>query len=282
MSPKRRQARYFCFWENPEAREVAGLFYHNMSHTDEDGSYRIPVLPGRGLITVRDQGRDRYIMGVGIEKIKGGRLRPGADFLNTSPHHLIPTNYHVLVEISPKPGDESITCDVALVRGRSLKGRMLDPDGRPLDGVRVLGLNEWGYWLNTGAEFTVESLQPNKRRVLHFMHDKKKLAGYVVLRGDEKTPLEVRLKPWCTLTGRLVALQGEPVAGANVGCGSLYVQTGKDGRFRIEGLVDGVKFDLSVTKDDYVRHVIGGEPKGLTIKAGETKDLGDLCVKPAE
>jgi hypothetical protein len=164
--------------------------------------------------------------------------------------------------------------------GRSLKGTVLDPDGKPLDGVRVDGVKDMGGWVYTGAEFTVESLQPNKQRLLQFVHDVKGLSGHVVLRGDEKAPLTVRLQPSCKLTGRLVTLEGEPVAGANVRCGVLGARTGEDGRFRIGGLAPGLKYNLDITKGFYGRPIAGPEPKDFTIKSGETKDLGDLKIKP--
>jgi RNA polymerase sigma factor (sigma-70 family) len=272
---------YFYFWEeNPDAKELLDLYPFNMGHTEEDGCYRIPALPGRGLITVR--AADHYIMGVGVERIKGGRVEGSPDFLSTVPYHVIPTNYHALTEILPKSSDESITCDVQLISGRSLKGKVLDPDGKPLNGVRVAGLKDMGYWSNSDAEFTVESLQPNKPRLLQFEHDGRKLSGSLSLSGNEKGPLSIRLQPWGTLTGRLITTQGEPLDGARISCGALSVQTGKDGRFRIEGLAAGLKYDLFITKGFYVRYVEGSEPKGLTIKAGETKDLGELKIKPVE
>jgi hypothetical protein len=44
----------------------------------------------------------------------------------------------------------------------------------------------------------------------------------------------------------------------------------------------GLKYDLFVTKSNIVQNIAGGEPKVLTVGAGETKDLGDLTVKPME
>lgn len=243
-----------------------------------------PVTTGADArFCIRGIGRERVAdLRIDGPAITSQAIHGSSDFLNTSPCHCIPTNYHALADISSKSGDESITCDVQLVSGRSLKGKVLDPDGKPLNGVRVAGLKDMGYWLNTDAEFTVESLHPNKSRLLQFVHDDRKLSGFLVLRGDEKDPISVRLQLWGTLTGRLITHQGEPLAGMNVNCGGLSTQTGKDGRFRIEGLAVGRKYDLLITKDAYVRNIVGGGPKDLTIKAGETKELGDLQVKPRE
>jgi hypothetical protein len=273
------RVEYFCFDENPNADEVTQLFYHNSRSTEQDGSYRIPVFPGRGLIAVRAF-QDHYVMRVGGDKIKDSNSKRTSGMFSTVPYRCFAGNFHSLTEISPQSGDEAITCDVTLLRGRSLKGTVLDPDGKPLDGVSAAGLKDMGYWLNTGAKFTVESLQPNKPRLLQFVHEGKKLAGYVSLRGDEITPLTVRLQPWGTLTGRLLTLEGDSLAGANVTCGARSSQTGKDGHFRIEGLAAGLKYNLFITKEFYVRHIDGKEPKDLTFKAGETKVLGDLKIKP--
>jgi hypothetical protein len=51
----------------------------------------------------------------------------------------------------------------------------------------------------------------------------------------------------------------------------------KEGKFRIEGLVPGLKYNLSVVKKG---RIVGYAFQDYTIKSGENKDLGD--VKPGE
>jgi hypothetical protein len=237
-------------------------------------------------------------MGVGADNIKGPRDRDQLDVFITAPSICFSGNFHSLVEIDPQAGEESITCDVMLDPGRSLKGKVLGPDGKPLAGARVSGLKDMGYWENDplpGAGFTVESLTPNKSRLLQFMHKGKKLSGSLALRGDEKGPLQVRLQRWGTLTGRLVTPEGEPLTGVRVDCrtavkrdGSItyeysqQVPPAKDGRFRIEGLTSGLEYELSVAKGVYTLEIAGEKWKKLTIESGATKDLGELKVKPME
>ncbi len=137
---------------------------------------------------------------------------------------------------------------------------------------------------------------PNKPRLLQVVHEGKKLAGFLRLRGDEKGTLQVRLERCGTLTGRLVTPDGKPMARASVYCyasekhhNGLYyeslqpfVQPEKSGRFSIERLAPGLKYELIVVKRPFELEIVGGRPKELTIKSGETKDLGDVKIKPPE
>src|SRR5262249_27079513 len=134
------------------------------------------------------------------------------------------------------------------------------------------------------SEFTEWGIDPYKpkRRVVEFVHDARKLAGFLVLRGDEKGPLQVRLEPWGEVTGRLLTPRGEPLPGVEVSCRAGNAYPDKDGRFRIEGLTPGRDYTLYVSKEGLGLEFVGGGPKDLTLKAGETKDLGDLRVKEVE
>jgi hypothetical protein len=247
------------------------------------------VLPGHGLIAVRAYNK-RYVKGAGADRIKGPRSRRETDLFGTTPYLCHAKNFHALVEIDPKSGEESIACDVTLTPGRTRTGTVLGPDGEPLAGAQAdsVGVD--------GSGFTVEGLKSDERRLIHFVHEDKKLSGYLIVRGDENGPLQVRLKRWGTFTGRLVTPLGDPLTGVSVDCWpekkhtgraipnvEFTVFPGKDGRFRIEGLIASVKYELGVaTKEGIGLDIIDGNSKDLTIESGETKDLGDLQVKPME
>jgi hypothetical protein len=96
----------------------------------------------------------------------------------------------------------------------------------------------------------------------------------------------VRLQKCATITGRLVDEDGRPVGAwingyihrgqLNVtgGVGLGITQSGKDGQFRIEGVIPGLKIGLWAGKNIsyYDQHLV---PE-LTLGAGEVRDLGDL------
>src|SRR5205085_4249038 len=57
------------------------------------------------------------------------------------------------------------------------------------------------------------------------------------------------------------------------------VRTDKDGRFRIEGLAGGLNYRLQVLSGMFALSPEGKQAEPVTLKPGETKDLGELRVK---
>ena len=111
------------------------------------------------------------------------------------------------------------------------------------------------------------------------------------MRGDEKGPLSVKLVPWGVLRGRLVGPDGLPrpkveLTLSRFGDRLYDVDSGfhptrsfvtdKDGKFQIEGLIAGLKYEMSVMKDGAI---VGRVFTGLTVKSGETRDLADVQVR---
>jgi hypothetical protein len=147
----------------------------------------------------------------------------------------------------------------------------------------------------------VTGLEKGKTRLLQFVHFEKKLAGSLVVKGDDKGPVTVKLAAAGTLTGRLVTPEGEPVkdgqlmalrgpigepdaAEENPAVGSLPadIHPDKDGKFRIQGVIPGLTYNLGYIKGNYLHRLGGAAGSKLMIKPGETKHLGDVVVKPVE
>jgi RNA polymerase sigma factor (sigma-70 family) len=283
---------YYCFRDNPHSKDLPQGFAANSTggRNREDGSFRIVALPGRGLIAVQVAHNSRYVPGVGAASIKGPRVNFGLECFDTVPFPLQIGNMNTIAEINPKPGEESITCNLVVVPavpGQSLTGALLGPDGKSLCDVESAGAQV------EGGHFTVENLEPNQQRLILFRHEDKKLAGFLIVKGDDKGPLKVRLEQWGTLIGKVVTTEGDSLAGiGSVECvvstikhrGSVpHLDTkcllGKGGQFRIEGLTPGLTYELRVGKQGYAVDIVSGKSQDLTVKAGQTVDLGVVRVK---
>ncbi len=172
--------------------------------------------------------------------------------------------------------------DLLLQRGRSLTVTVLGADGKPLTGNQVAGLGdtEVGRWETPSPEastYTIHSLDPGKGRTLRFLNRKQRLTGELVLRGDETKPQTITLQPWGELTGRIVDEDGQP---SNAG-DELYTENfpgelpaiGKNGRFRVEGLIPGKSYTLQLLRQGMGISFVVTDVK---VGPGEIKDLGDV------
>src|SRR5262249_22981426 len=143
------------------------------------------------------------------------------------------------------------------------------------------GADHWAIVPSEGSNYRIRGLKPGKVRVLSFLDEKKRLAGELTLHGDETTPQRVTLQPWGTLVGRVVDADGEPLGEGflyPVRFPSSFPKVGKDGRFRVEGLVAGksYRFDLLSNAG---RRFGGNVTMDVKVGAGEIKDLGDVVPR---
>jgi RNA polymerase sigma factor (sigma-70 family) len=273
--PVRAYVDYFVYLDNASLEAVPDLELETFHFTEADGSFGCVGLPGPGLLAARAYS-DCYVFATGIEKFK---RKPERGFLYTKPHYAVPINYHIVAEISPTEGT-SLTHDLRLDRGRSLTVIALGPDGKPLTDMKIAGLKDMGYWETPppdASTHTMIALRAGKGRTLTFLNEKNQLVGQLILRGDETQPQKVTLQPWGVLTGRVVKANGDPwgeceISGVNLPTDRAKV--GKDGRFRIEGLIPNQAYDLRVlSKGSQLEGFIA---RGLMVRPGETTDLHDV------
>jgi len=129
-----------------------------------------------------------------------------------------------------------------------------------------------------------------------FGHEARKIVGSVVLNDEDMrsaSPLEIKLVPAGTLTGRLVDDDGLPWAGAKLHFSTLdqdgrnfpesngMIVADAEGRFRVEGFVPGVQTLLFLEAGDRPNVFLdGGEALGKpALSLGEVRDLGDVKAK---
>jgi RNA polymerase sigma factor (sigma-70 family) len=201
-----------------------------------------------------------------------------------------------VLDLAPDAG--TVKYDLFVERGATRTLHIEDADGKRLKGTTVAGVTAtWPAVLTIkDANCTIFALDPKKPRRVFFLHAKRKLTGTLLLRGDEKEPVVVRLGQADPVIGRLLTSDGQPLAGADIYLNwndavgnQLYgginkrprVRTDKDGHFRFEGIVPELKFKLGIIRGETI--FLGDPPIGVRqAKAGEPLDLGDIRVKPAQ
>ncbi len=195
-----------------------------------------------------------------------------------------------ILPIDPKEGSGPIERAAKLSPSLIAAITVLGPDGRPLAGGRAWGADAGSSWSRPlpEADFRATGLDPLRPRKLVVRHDARRLAGQAVVPGPK--PATITLQPWATARGRLVDAAGKPRPGLRLfppGPGRAdpadavatdWAQTDAEGRFRLEGLVPGLRHRMAVLVDGSFN--TGSTLfEGLILRAGEDRDLGDVRVE---
>jgi RNA polymerase sigma factor (sigma-70 family) len=282
---------------------------HTMRGTDQDGRFRLVVIPGPGVLMVQahsgeshdgqylnpyqlatfdEEGRKHVeVMEDGV----GGYFAAAGNALEPL------GNENAIKYIDLAENTAAVSHDLYLHRGKTATVILQDQDGQPLTEGIVSGMAaKWPITFTLKkAECTVYALDPQKPRTLVFYHPVRKLGGSLSVRGDEPGPLTAKLLPTGTVIGRILDADGQPIAGADVGvsyqtnAGSELerflrpqrepIRTDKDGRFRLDGVVPEVKFSLSLRQGP--TFLVGKPRIGVkNVQTGQTLDLGDRRTEP--
>ncbi len=301
--PVRGTVTYHAFADNPHLKNITALDYPRGRYTNEDGSFAVTGLPGPGALSFLADEDDYLKVGPPAD----WKLQPG---VNTAPPLA-----HALVRIDPSEKDgQAARFEIALEPAATVKASVVDPDGQPLKGYYVAGLTgsprvhsssmlpQWS------ATCTFRGLDVRRPRTVVVFSPEKKLAAVQVVRGDEAAPLRIPLRPLSSLTGRVVGADGSPRAGLRVaatlsrtgeGADRLPIQlffagkrwlaslqpkatTGADGKFRLDGLLPGVRYTLAVHEGEADDNLLLRRDGVSPPEAGRNKDLGDVVLKPVE
>jgi RNA polymerase sigma factor (sigma-70 family) len=308
--PRGAEAAYWPIHPNSHVREVPGYAPvggsgpYNEAVLQDDGTYLLGVLPGPGAVVVRTAEKSYRPACVDPEtffdvqaKRKPGEGMIYGDRINLSMATgdgwvgMPQSQFSAIVLLNPPDDSGPIVGEAVLERDPKPEVRVLGPDGRPMDGITAEG---------DGAEATktpgvaiVSGLNPARPKRFHFRHAGSKLVGFLLARGDEAEPYTVRLRPWGTITGRLVDAQGKPRPRAYLmtsdwgeamndpGRGILQdVRTDDQGRFRIEGLVPGQSYTASAVGEEAMQSGFGVVIDRVVLNPGEARDLGDVRARP--
>lgn len=250
------------------AEGVAGPVAANLTRTSD------PVIlylrpAGRMEVTVVDAARGRAVEGATVE-LRGADVQTGTTDLDgvAKIGPIIPGSYR-LATLAPGYATEYSTVNIdaetlfrtriALRRGASVGGRVIDSSGRPVSGAQVVfeGVAEWsqradpardGVVTGTDGEFRFQALPAGSFR-LTARHEGYAPGHSAIVSLDGKTAVEgveIALGTGAVIRGRVVSLEDQPIAGATIRIGSdvqsvlpggqRQLYSDEKGRFEARGL----------------------------------------------
>jgi hypothetical protein len=260
--------------------------------------FEVTVPPGGGMIVGRVLDTRGQFVRAHLRKEDKGKTGS-----------MIPMEAFQAYKIVDVPADaKEFSVDLELVRGLSRKGKVVDPDGKPITGIVCSGLDPvfWrAFQVLEGATFEAKGLDPEFPRPILFAHQGRKLTGRIDLQGDPSpnlAPVEVRLHPAGTVKGRFVDEDGLPLAGVRIGLATNdfvnrtmptagrtatiwpadeVFTTDADGRFEVVGFFPGAKAGIGIVRDGRPdrRYQLNKALYNLILGPGEVRDIGTVTMK---
>jgi beta-lactamase regulating signal transducer with metallopeptidase domain/protocatechuate 3,4-dioxygenase beta subunit len=276
---------YTPFRSNEFVRKYQLGFYSDyrtfpVGFTDAEGHFRVPVIPGPGMIQLRCTAGD-YCFNFGKEKIK-----EFSDPKSVLYAALRTGGFHSVCGIDVAPDAHEAKIELPVDPGQNVTLRFVDASGKALTGIETYGLRfdriavpGQGRSYTPGDSAVVYALSPNERRELWL---KQRSSGLSRLLQFTPKPQEAErvivLERAAVVTGRVVSPEGAPLTKLRIECDFSnsfrlpVVMTDADGRFR-EELPAGGPFSLSA------RVFFAQIVKDLNVAAGEHFELGDITIE---
>ena len=292
---------YFPFLSNTFAQQhpafdgdgnTDGTGFQHRYLTKADGTFRLVGLPGRAIVgAVVDKGK--YIVGAGSEAIEGMSAAGHFETFNNPiiPGKLFPT---VMKEINPPADAETVHVDLEVVSGPSVRVRVVDPEGKPIAGLKTsgrFGRSSFDKVDMPAADAEVANMMPDEQRIFVVRHHERRLGKVTTVKqGDDASgPVVVSLAPVATIRGRVVDAEGNPVAAAKIrpdvlphgdfGLSLANVVTGADGRFVIEDLPAGCDYGIAVETTEPIKGRRYAHHPRAAVKPAETTEIGDIKIE---
>jgi RNA polymerase sigma factor (sigma-70 family) len=180
---------------------------------DRDGRWELAVLPGPGVLLIHAEGDYLPARLEKADRVPGVADKEDPELLDCRPLLAWPGDFHAYRLIDAR--GEEVRIDLTLTPGLTRPLVVESPDGKERD-VTVLGLKpvagDYGATYYPGKS-SVGGLAADEARRLFLASRDGQFAAALTVRGQERGPVRVKLRPTGTITGRLVGRDGRPLRG---------------------------------------------------------------------
>ena len=281
------------------------------------GTYEGFVIPGPGAVLVKTKSPDFRAAHVDPKAF----FAPGKtdwttedrftvygseDSLSAHGGTVVQAEYAAITLINPSADAGPLTLEATVRHDEPRAIKLVDPEGQPVTGAsatRSMTINAAPATLRTDTYWL--RCQPiNHDQRLTFVHKDRKLIGFLMARVGDHGPATVTLRPWATLTGRLLDENDQPLASSGelgnprqrvwLGDPSTFSWHDLDdpdfgdihekgivvdvrGRFRLDHLIPGQRYTAEVYRP--VGLDAGPAFENIVLEAGENRDLGDIPTR---
>ncbi len=278
-------ARNYERYRNPPTDFLANYPFGSV---DDQGRFKIPVIPGRGVVCLKcSEGNYRPNLGRSeIKELAGSEM--AKPLRGPTYERLLSEPFHAVRAINVTPNTQETHVDLPVDPGQNVVLKFTDAGGRPLAGLETYGLRlDPHSRMNRGRSSidvdsaTLYASSPDETRTIWIKHRSSgltKLIHFTPKVGE--TERTVVLEPPAVVTGRLVTPEGAPLADLRIECvfdsnsadRLPFVSTDAEGRFRGE-LPAGGPFELYANPFPYAFFA-----EKLSVVAGERVELGDIAI----
>ena len=176
----------------------------------DDGTYQIVVPPGRGHLFFYGPTSDYVLQVIGGHVLRSGK--PGGERYYA----------HTIIPYDVNAGDPPHEVVAALRPGKTVKGRVVGPEGQPIDHAKIISTLHFNYfhlnWRGDLARQTSEGLfelhgvDPEKTTRVSFLDADHQWGATVELSGKQASDeVMIRLQPCGQARARFVGPDGKPV-----------------------------------------------------------------------
>ncbi len=254
-SPIVATVEFYPFRNNPHAESftkfdprIGGSVPDDKFDSDENGYFRIKAIPGPAVLAAVAKERDERLKYM-PNRDEDLLTRIGGQSMSKVYNSWSADYFDAMVEVNLPSDQDELTQDLMFKLGGTRTLNITDDDGQPVSKVQAIGPTFPPQYRDKSLQnssMEVVGLRPTESRMVALVHEQREIGTVLKVGGDESDPINVRLLPCATVTGRIVDEDGVGIQNVSIQVALVQepktdtwsrrlnqVTTDADGRFRV-------------------------------------------------